>query len=1031
MKIFNEKNIGMLIILNSALVGLLMGLGIVAHTVWDFKINLQMELSQLEKQHMKDQKEGVNAAVQDFIQSMDMRHQSSFALLKYTLETQVRQIHTMMSHLHEQNKERLDAEDLEQLLIEAVRPFRFNNDRSSFFIRSLAGIIKLDHGQPESEGKSIYHNSNENRLMVLNDMARLAKQGGDFYEYFWPKPQEATEKLYQSIAYIAYFAPLDWYIGAGDFLDEIERDIQSQVLNTINQHADRIEDEYMFVLNLDSLKGGANFAAATMLAHPNRSDPLNLLLSNEYQEPDGKKFREEFMTGIRDQGEVFVRYRDKKPSTDQIQNKMTYFKLYPRWNWVIARGFYLDDIEQHIVQRQEHYRTMFQEKMRISLAIFLFILLGSLCLSLLFSHKVRELFFSYRQHLEASNRELGKAMDHAQAATVAKSEFLANMSHEIRTPMNGIINLAELALETDLSKKQHDYIEKILFSSKNLLEIINEILDFSKIEAGMLKIETISFSLPELMNKLLMMFHEHSQQKNIQLSFSLPSDLPEEVIGDPIRLYQILSNLIANAIKFTEVGEIKVHALVLQKNEERVLIRFFITDTGIGIAPEKIAALFESFTQADTSTARKYGGTGLGLTICKRLVQLMGGEMFVESEPGQGSTFSFHLELLLQGEHISIPKGGLHDEELILAISRIRNARILLVEDNSINQLVAQELLAKVHIQVETVNNGAEAVEVVRTGDFDAVLMDVQMPVMDGYEATRKIREELHRTDLPILAMTAHAVSGERDKCFRMGMDDHIAKPINRRTLFITLSRWLGEVHRNEFVGETRSSCKLAAKDSSLERLLAEAEAVASSLGVNFVQGLQRLEGNEELYIRLLRSFCREQQDISSKAEVILQEKNFQEIRYIAHSLKGVAGNIGMPSIQKKAGEVESLLNTETPPAEVVEESFRVLVQQVAAVIAYLEERISNTKEMEQEDDSIQLSLAERSKAIKLLQHLSMLLEQSDFSSLQFLEEQQEQIRPFLGRQVFFQLLGCIEGFNFDSALTLIHGTLRKENHAA
>jgi HPt (histidine-containing phosphotransfer) domain-containing protein len=263
-----------------------------------------------------------------------------------------------------------------------------------------------------------------------------------------------------------------------------------------------------------------------------------------------------------------------------------------------------------------------------------------------------------------------------------------------------------------------------------------------------------------------------------------------------------------------------------------------------------------------------------------------------------------------------------------------------------------------------------------------------------------------------------------------MGMDDHIPKPINRRTLFIALSRWLGEIRRKE-VAAASCSCTRGSKDSSLKMLLADVETAASSLGVDFVEGLQRLEGNEELYLRLLRSFCREQQDIQTKAEVILQEKNFQEAKYIAHSLKGVAGNIGMPGIQKKAGEVESLLNAPTSSVETVEESFRSLVHQVTLVIAYLDKRI-NSRGMEQEaEDSTELSEVERAKAIELLQDLSNLLEQSDFSSLQFLEEQQTHIRPFLGRQGFSQLLGCIEGFNFDTALNLIHAQLRNETSEA
>ncbi|MCI5223006.1 MAG: hypothetical protein D3924_10110, partial [Candidatus Electrothrix sp. AR4] len=517
MKIFSEKNIGKLIILNSSLVALLMWLGIVAHTFWDSEINLKMELLQMEEEYIRNKKNSVRESVLDFIHSMDMRHKTANSILRRSLKAQVEQIHSIAFHLYEQNKKRMDKETLEELIVETIRPITFNNKRNYFFIRSMSGITKLWPPDPQLEGQSIYHNSNENRLQVFNSMFATARHhSSGFNEYLWPKPGDDSEKLYQKIAYIKHFTPFDWYIGAGDYLVEVERDTQQHVTNIINQHASRTENEYMFILDLLNMKGGKKFA--TMLVNPNQPDPLNNLLSDNYQDTQGKKFREEFLSGLKEHGEVFVKYRDQKPGTDEIRPKMSYFKLYPKWSWIVARGFYFDDLIAQIDRIKEEHRKLFREKIRISLAIFCFILLGALCISLLFSHKVRTLFLSYRQRLEKSNRELTKAMDKAHAATIAKSEFLANMSHEIRTPMNGIINLSELSLETNLSDKQSDYMEKILFSSKNLLEIINDILDFSKIEAGMLNIEKIYFDLPGLFDKLMLMFTEHSQQKNLKLT---------------------------------------------------------------------------------------------------------------------------------------------------------------------------------------------------------------------------------------------------------------------------------------------------------------------------------------------------------------------------------------------------------------------------------------------------------------------------------------------------------------------------------
>jgi signal transduction histidine kinase/DNA-binding NarL/FixJ family response regulator/HPt (histidine-containing phosphotransfer) domain-containing protein len=1021
MKIFTEENIGKLIILNSSLVGLLMWLGIVAHTYWDAEINLNMELAQLEKEHVRQKKESVTMSVQDFIQSMDMRHQMALTQLQRSLENQVRQIQAMAAHLYEKNRKSMSEAELERLIIEAVRPFRFNNGRSFLFIRTLSGVTKLWPPDIAAEGQSIHDNSNENRLKIFTGLAETARRGGGFYEYSWPKPDGPQEKMHPAVAYVAYFPPFDWYIGTSDYLDDIEQDTKQHVTNVINQHAGRTADEYMFIIDLNTLKGGAS----SVLVNAQRTDPLNRLLSSNYQEPEGRRFREEFLTGIQQFGEVFVKYRDKKQGTDEVKPKMTYFKLYPKWNWVIARGFYYDDLEAQINLKKEQHQRLFAEKLRISLAIFCFILLGALCISLLFSHKVRALFHAYRQRLEESNQELVKAMDRAHSATVAKSEFLANMSHEIRTPMNGIINLAELAMDTELTDKQRDYMRKIHISSRSLLDIINDILDFSKIEAGMLDIEQISFDMRGLFDKLKLLFSEQSSRKNIRLRLLLPPELPENLVGDPMRLQQVLSNLISNAVKFTEAGEISVRAAVLQQTAERASIRFSVADTGIGIPAEKLPLLFESFTQADSSTARRYGGTGLGLTISKRLVSLMGGQLTAESEVGIGSVFAFTLDFLLRSRKSDADSRNGSGEAAAEDIARLRNARILLVEDNLINQQVAQEILAKADMQVETVSNGAEAVAAVAARHFDAVLMDIQMPVMDGYEATRRIRQDLGKADLPILAMTAHAVSEERDKCFRMGMDDHIPKPVSRSILFKALSRWINlppeltaASHQTETAQEEAAS--------PLEQLLAEAGTAAQPAGFDLAGGLRRLEGNSGLYLKLLRGFCREQADVLAKTEAMIAAGDVGAAKHAAHSLKGVAGNLGLTGIQNFAGTVEAELQADG--AAKMAQLLRQLARQVAEAASYLHARLgAAASPAVQEEETAVPDNFSRKDALPLLRQLAALVEQSDFSALQFLEENQERVRPLMSRNDFIQLMTCIEGFSFECALPLLRKQLKEQ----
>ena len=1014
MKIFNEDNLGKLIILNSSLVGVLMWLGIVAHTYWDAKISLQIELAQLEKKTLKEKKDSVSQAVDEFMQSIDVRYKMSLSRLQNSLKSQVLQIGEMARHVYDQNKGKMEQNDIEKLVIEAVRPFRFNNGRSWFFIRSMSGVTKLWPQDTALEGRNVFDNANENRLQVYRDMAETARKGGGVYEYFWERDSQSQDGMMQAhpaqaTAYIIPFAPFDWYIGASDYLEDIERDTKQQLKTAIRQHAGRSEDEYMSVLDLESIKEGRR--SSVLIASPEeRSDLLNVLLNGDYQTQDSRKIREELLVGLKEYGEIFVNYKVKrKPDDAEPVPTMTYFKLYPKWNWIIAASFDYDDLEELISRRKVEHRKLLQEKFHVSLAIFCFILLGALCISLLFSHNVRLLFLSYRQRLEESNQELVKAMAKAQAATAAKSEFLANMSHEIRTPMNGIINLAELTLETELSDKQHDYIRKILFSSKSLLTIINDILDFSKIEAGMLKIEEAPFDLPEFFDKLMLLFNEHSRRKNIRLKLALAPELPKLVLGDSMRLHQVLANLIGNAIKFTEAGEIVVSAALLHQTWDKTALRFAVADTGIGISSEKMASLFESFTQADSSTARKYGGTGLGLTISKQLVALMGGDLTVESEVGAGSVFAFTLEFSLPGQKNAEQDRAEASEDSFAAMRRLRKARILLVEDNLINQQVAQEILAKAGVVVETVNNGEEAVAAVAVRPFDAVLMDIQMPVMDGYEATRRIREELGRTDLPILAMTAHAVSEERDRCFRMGMDDHIAKPINRRTLFAALSRWIDKEENRRQPAAALSSTDL------MQRLLAE----RGLAGLDLADGLERLNGNAELFLKLLRSFCREQRDIAARMEQIAAAKDVKAGQHAVHGLKGVTGNLGLTSIHMLAGQIEAELSAAGERAD-LSSLLGQLVQRVEQVTACLDPQLQNSGADNVETSPELPPNFDRQTALRNLRQLAALLEQSDFSSLQFIEDNRRDIKLLLHDDTFGQLEKCLECFNFDRALALI-----------
>ncbi|MCP4698297.1 MAG: response regulator, partial [Gammaproteobacteria bacterium] len=501
----------------------------------------------------------------------------------------------------------------------------------------------------------------------------------------------------------------------------------------------------------------------------------------------------------------------------------------------------------------------------------------------------------------------------------------------------------DLCLQTGLTGQQRDYLTKAHDSTDSLLNLINDILDFSKIETGKLEIEHLPFELPAVLDNLLSQMNGAALKKGLALRMLASPGMPAWVKGDPLRLQQILTKLLDNAIKFTDSGKIEVIAAARDQRDGSIELEFAVHDSGIGIPAEQQKKLFQSFSQIDASTTRKYRGTGLGLIISKQLAEMMGGGIEVESEPGQGSTFKFTVRVERLGEEEAAKALSVHDKKTTRKQMRsLQGMRILLVEDNEINQELAYELLAKALLQVDIANNGQQALEMAGRNRYDCVLMDIQMPVMDGYEATRRLRTDKRYQEIPIIAMTADVTRSDREKCLSAGMNDHIPKPIALNRLINTLLRRLPAAEHfiaSPLAAEITTNVPLRAperleREEILENEEEEYTAFPELPGIAVDEALGRLGNNHKLLHNLLIKFHRNQSGVAAAVRVALAHGETQQAKLLTHTLKGLAGNIGARELYRAAQDLETAIEEKNGNAE---PCLKITEQQLGAVLRSLD----------------------------------------------------------------------------------------------
>ncbi len=961
---------------------------------------------------------------------------------------------TVISYLNMAKNDKAHYREIQKELLEATRSFIYGKDDYIYIIDSK--INMLSHPDSKLHGTNQAHLMDVNGLKILQEIEKLSKQKDSGYiTYSWNRLGESEPV--EKIAYYRYIPELDWIFATGVYLDDVKEEVKNRkefFIDTLSFAIAKAvigKTGYMYVFDDDCV----------MQVHPTMQIGTNFSKwpNPGMSESICKDLKESV---IKSNGELFYKWDKPSDKKNYIYDKVSWVRYNKDFGLYLVSSAYMEELNESSEQIKEMILyTLAVLLATSSILAFIFVriwLLRPINRLVETSNKIKDgdldatsdinssdefgtlsdafddMALKLKTNMASLHRTMEKleiAQDRALRASEAKSNFLANMSHEIRTPMNAVIGMGTLALKTVQDEKTKDYIEKSLNSSKLLLGIINDVLDFSKIEAGKLDVESIPFGIKKIITQTEDMFGFSAKQKGVDFRVTYDESIPEMVGGDPLRTSQVLNNLISNAIKFTEKGYVQVDCFVLKRDENSITVRFSVIDTGKGISKQKLENLFEEFSQEDASTSRMYGGTGLGLTICKKLVELMDGEIWAESAVGRGTTFGFVIPYALNikvqdNKEIEMSPQSVSDSKILIidddvnalevigeslehfsfeidsvksatealqkvkekefdlmfidwslpdtngielykkikeiqpnskailisvyedkvqkemaiqagfetflpkpinqsvllesvlgAIGRqsiyknetpkigsatkeaIKNSRILLAEDNAINREVAIDFLQDMIGSVDIAVNGKEALDMVLSHEPDyykCVLMDIQMPIMDGYTASKMIRKDKRYATLPILALTANAMKNDIIQCLANGMNDHIPKPFNADELYNKLGFWI--VRQSGIKIETTTQDEAQKENSK--------EVVSQNQTLDTTSALERLMGRQKLYFKTLKLFMNEKLDEINRIKKLLDAGEPKEAEMCAHSLKGVSNSIGAKALYELSRKIEA-----------------------------------------------------------------------------------------------------------------------------